>query len=198
MDLSGFKLIRLSSEITIKPFDCDDSDLNQFLFNDSKDFLRELLAVTYIIESDDQTVAYFSVMNDKISVLDGLTTSHFNRLRRPLHRRKHFRSYPSVKVGRLAVHKDFQGNGLGNQILNYLKVMFTTHNRTGCKFITVDAYAKSLRFYEKNGFKYFNDTDKSSDTRQMYLMLSPIILSQTEEAAELANSNEDTSVNQEV
>lgn len=58
MNLSDFRLIRLTQEYEIKPFDCGDSDLNDFLFNDSKNYQKELLAVTYIIESDLETVAF--------------------------------------------------------------------------------------------------------------------------------------------
>lgn len=89
---------------------------------------------------------------------------------------KKYRSYPAVKIGRLAVHSDYQKNGFGSQLLDYIKGMFITHNRTGCQYITVDAYKDSLRFYEKNGFKYFNERDKARDTRQMYFSLLDLVL----------------------
>lgn len=47
----GSSLIRLSSNYKIKPFDCGDKDLNDFLLNDAK-----LLAVAYILETKTQKI----------------------------------------------------------------------------------------------------------------------------------------------
>jgi len=59
----NFRLIRLTPDHIIKPFDCGDSDLNEFLLLYSQIFSKELFAVTYIIENDLKTVAFFSVLN---------------------------------------------------------------------------------------------------------------------------------------
>jgi len=64
---SDCKHTRLSTGTRIKSFDCGDPDLNDFLFNDSRDYLTELYAVTYLFEYGDDTVAFFSVSNDKIT-----------------------------------------------------------------------------------------------------------------------------------
>jgi hypothetical protein len=55
-----------------------------------------------------------------------------------------------------------------------LKDLFVTNNRTGCRFITVDAYKDSLKFYEKNGFKYLTTTDINADTRLMFFDLKQL------------------------
>jgi hypothetical protein len=52
MNFSDFKLIRLTAGHQFKPFDCNDNDLNDFLLNEAKDFLKSLIAVTYILESE--------------------------------------------------------------------------------------------------------------------------------------------------
>ena len=50
-------------------------------------------------------------------------------------------NYPSVLIGRLAVNENFQGNGIGSEILDFLKIWFSdSHNKTGCRFLAVDAY----------------------------------------------------------
>ncbi|WP_158994311.1 GNAT family N-acetyltransferase [Mucilaginibacter sp. L196] len=174
MNLEDFNLIRLSSDYKFKTFDCKDEDLNDFLLNKSKVFLTDLVAVTYLLESDVHTVAFFSLLNDKISSENFSSNNQWNRFRKgAISAEKKFKSYPAMKIGRLAVSHDFKGNDIGTAILDYLKELFVDNNRTGCKFITVDAYDKSLVFYEKNGFKYFTDDDKGKDTRAMYLDLLP-------------------------
>ena len=93
------KLKRLNPNDSIKPFDCGDTDLNGFLLEDdssvsnARHHSNELLAVTYIIEDEDkkQTIAYFSLLNDKIE-REITDNSAWNRLSREIpniKRRRH-------------------------------------------------------------------------------------------------------------
>lgn len=61
------KYSKLLSTDLIKPFDCGDSDLNGFLFDDAIQYIHKRIAITYIIETEAETVAYFSLLNDRIS-----------------------------------------------------------------------------------------------------------------------------------
>jgi predicted GNAT family N-acyltransferase len=173
LQFNNLKLIRLDTETNILPFDCGNTDLNGFLFDNAKQHAEELLATTFIMQTDTETVAYFNYLNDKISYKDiGNKEKFFERIASLLPNEKSkYTSYPAVKIGRLAVSKKFKGNGLGRQILNSTKALFINNNRTGCKFITVDAYRESLEFYKKNGFLYLSSRDKKSDTRLMYYNL---------------------------
>ncbi len=159
----------------IKPFDCGDADLNGFLFDDAKNYGSSLLAVTYLIQDDENTIAYFAYQNDKISHTDiggGNLKKFIKRVGSLLPKEKgEFKSYPAVKIGRLGVNNDFKGKGIGKQIIQFTIQYFTENNKTGCKFITVDAYKASLKFYEKMGFKYLSSADEKSDTRLMYFNL---------------------------
>ena len=175
LKISGYSVVRLSSDHTILPFDCDDEDLNDFLLNSAKDFQAQLLAVTYVLEDSQngQTVAFFSLLNDKISAeLFESGNQWKKRIRFLFPDSKQLRDYPSMKIGRLAVSKHYQKKRIGESILNILKILFITQNRTGFRFITVDAYRKSLSFYEKNSFVYFSTKDINEDTRQMYYDLA--------------------------
>jgi len=168
------RLIRLTPDHQIKPFDCEDEDLNDFIHNDSKNFSSQLLAVTYLIENDDATVAFFSVLNDKISIKEvGGNPANWNIFKNVFPSGKALKSYPAVKIGRLAVSGQFKGSGYGTAIISFLIDWFLSNNKTGCRFITVDAYSKSLAFYEKNSFKYLTENDIGKDTRLMYLDLLP-------------------------
>jgi predicted GNAT family N-acyltransferase len=178
LEFKDIKLIRLEPETNILPFDCGDTDLNGFLFDDAKNYSKDLIAVTYLIQDNEKTIAYFNYLNDKISHtdLDGSIEKFAARVGILLPKEKsHYKSYPAVKIGRLAVHIDYhKGGGYGRKIINFTKGLFTNKNKTGCKFITVDAYRDSLKFYEKMGFKYLSSRDKKSDTRLMYYNLEAI------------------------
>ncbi|MBR6494943.1 MAG: GNAT family N-acetyltransferase [Prevotella sp.] len=174
MPLSSFEFIPLTEELELLPFCCKDDDLNEFLFDDVKHYLADLMAVTYLFidPAKQKTVAYFSLLNDKVSY-DPDEPTFWNRLNRRISNRKRRRNYPSVKIGRLAVSQEYAGQGIGREILNFVKHAFTHGNRTGCRFITVDAYADATDFYLKNGFDFFTKKDAKDDTRLMYFDLKP-------------------------
>ena len=174
MDITALKLIRLSAEIKQKSVTCIDADLNGFFIHDALDYTDQLLAVTYMLETETDTVAYFSLLNDKISIKDQ-KRSWRDRFNKQLPYPKRINNYPAVKIGRLAVSEKYANDGVGSQILEFIKTLFTYNNRTGCRFITVDAYKAALTFYEKNGFKYLTDNDQNEDTRLMYYDLKKFI-----------------------
>ena len=70
MSTSEIKLIRLQPETVILPFDCGDTDLNGFLFDNAINYSKDLMAVTYLIQDNEKTIAYFNYLNDKISHTD--------------------------------------------------------------------------------------------------------------------------------
>lgn len=79
-----------------------------------------------------------------------------------------------MKICRLGVANSFQGAGIGTIILNFIKGYFTDDNKTGCRFITVDAYASAVAFYLRNGFAPLTAEDESADTRLLYFDLDEL------------------------
>ncbi len=126
MGIEAFDFYQLSAESDIRPFRCKDDDLNAFLKDDAKKYLSELMAVTYLLEDtvNDNTVAYFSLLNDKI-VFESSEKSIWNRLSRRIANSKRRKAYPSVKIGRLAISEKYSGCGLGRDIVRFIKYMFT-------------------------------------------------------------------------
>lgn len=180
MPLAGLSLIKLNETTVIKPFDCGDEDLNDFLISKSKPYHKELLAATYLLEDKEETIAFFSIFNDSLRVQEKYfaSKSAFKRLLSELvsHPKRHLTYYPALKIGRLAVKSNTQKKGIGTTIISYIiQVALSQNDACACKLITVDAYAESLQFYEKKGFVYFTEKDKGKDTRQMYLDLTPLI-----------------------
>ena len=145
------RIVRLTPDYQFGSFDCGESDLNEFLLMDAKEYASHLLAVTYIIESGDDIAAYFALSNDRISLLES-DKATWRRIKRAFPYRKHRSDYPAVKIGRLGVDCRYRGIKLGSSILDFVKKTFVTNNRTGCSFITVDALPSAMGFYELNGF----------------------------------------------
>jgi len=163
-------------------FDCGDDDLNDFFQRDALPHKKELLATTYCLKmkeaadgKDSPSVAFITFSNDtvKTSKKDKNLKAFVGYLAENIPVEKHYPFLPAVKIGRLGVRKDFQKHNIGTFLLNLTKVLFTTHNRTGCRFITVDAYNKEkvVKFYKKNDFQFLHDDDSKRQTRIMFFDL---------------------------
>jgi len=165
-------LKRLNPTDIRPPFDCDDSDLNEFFTKDSVVSGKELLSVTYILEQNNKTIAFFSVSNDSIKK-ENVPSSRFKKIIKSIPHEKRYSSLPAVKVGRFATCKGLQRQGIGTALLDFIKVWFTQGNKTGCRFIIVDAYNKShtIMFYQKNGFEFLIEEDSGDKTRLMFFDL---------------------------
>lgn len=150
-------------------FSCGALDLDDFLYNDSLAYEKDLMGKTYcwILKKDPKKlVGFVTVANT------GIQTTHLQNnpkrhLNKTIARKKQGRSYPAVLIGRVAVSKDFQGRDyrVGSQIMRFIKDWFiASDNKTGCRYIVVDAVNApgTLSYYERNGFKplFRNDSDE--------------------------------------
>jgi len=169
-----FEIERLAASHPLQDFNCGSADLNDFLINDAFPHQKELLAVTYLINIDSQIAAFYSLSNDIVSEQLFESPTQFKKFRkRKLPERKRYRHLPAVKLGRLGVDQKFSGQGIGSRIIDILKHSFTVNNKTGCRFITIDAYNnhETLNFYLKNDFEFFTKEDEKQKTRSMYFDL---------------------------
>lgn len=136
-------------------FSCGDKDLDEFFHSDAAAYEHALFGKTYafVHKKSGEISSMFTISNGSVQA---------RQMRRSLrdkvpHPKRLIHNYPSVLIGRLAVSKDFQGHGIGSEILDFLKIWFSdSHNKTGCRFLAVDAYnAQSvLKFYGSNEFSF--------------------------------------------
>jgi GNAT superfamily N-acetyltransferase len=167
------ELRRLEPDDPRPSFSCGDPELDEFYCVDSVVGGRELLSVTYLIlDQTGDPAAFFCVSNDSIKK-QLLPRSSFQRLVRFVPHEKRYSSMPAVKIGRLGVSAECRGAGVGTIVLDYLKTWFTVGNKTGCRFLVVDAYNRpdSVNFYRRNGFEFLTSGDEREATRIMYFDL---------------------------
>ena len=190
------ELVPLTPDYPLVAFDCGDDDLNKFLLDDAKPsqalgsaalLCKELrIANTFILEADDGRIAaYFCLLSDKVSK-DEVIGSRWKKVRSKFPKGKQFRSYPSVKIGRLAVSLEFRGQNVGSDMMDMLiRKLQAEHNALAFRFITVDAYLSAVPFYEKGGtcdvdnivggyHGFLHLTKKDEHTRLMYFDMMEI------------------------
>ena len=172
-----YTIHRMGENEVVDTFDCGDEDLNGFILTDAPLYRKEKLAVTYTVsvrEDSSKVVAFFSLSNDRISISDFDSKTKYNRFSRRFNNRKRLKSYPAAKIGRLGVSDSLKGMSIGSKLLRFIKLYFTTDNKTGCRFITVDAYAAAIPFYLQNGFVPLNEEDADEPTRLLYFDLNDL------------------------
>jgi GNAT superfamily N-acetyltransferase len=172
--IEKFTIVRLESPFTIKSFDCTDRELNEFLSEDAMDHGAQLLSVTYLLMDGDEIMAYFSVLNDSIRHSDTSSNSELRKMLKQIpFAKRGYKSHPAVKVGRFAVNKHYQSKGIGSEVMTFIKGYFLNKNKTGCRFITVDANnnPRTIKFYQENGFDFLTKRDTKDSNRLMFFDL---------------------------
>jgi GNAT superfamily N-acetyltransferase len=172
----GFILEPLGNDLFPLDFDCGDSDLNEFFHRDVLAHEAELYTKTYALQPYDidtgskflPVAALISYCNDAVRLKD--FKNHVDELPEE----KRYPSIPAVKIARLGVQQILRGHGIGSLLLNLTKVLFVTNNRTGCRFVTVDAYnhPKVLEFYLRENFDFIWPKDATRTTRIMFYDLT--------------------------
>ena len=170
-------------------FDCGDDDLNDFFREDAFNYDAQLLGRSYcfLSASDNIIAAVFTLSNSAIRVTE-LPNNAKRRLVKLIPWIKQGRNYPAVLIGRLGVSKNFRNQKLGSQIIDWF---LSNHNKTGCRFIVVDAYNREdvLHFYSNDNNKFsflFKDENQEKAynnipeeeplrTRQMYFDLATLL-----------------------
>ena len=148
---------------TCIPFSCGNVDLDDFFFNDSILYRKKLLGKSYAFylrSNPHIVVGIFTLSNDSIRI-DDLPNARKQKMKHIIEH-KPLRRYPAVLIGRLGINAELSGQGFGSAIMDFIKSWFIKNNKTGCRFIIVEAYntLSTLKYYEKNGFRYLFSTEK--------------------------------------
>ena len=156
-------------DLTKFSFDCNNEDLNDFLFNDSLKYATELLGKTYcfVENTSNRIVSFFTIANDSLKT-HNLPNSRRKKVETDISREKILRSYPAVLIGRLGVNihckeqRKENSPSIGEQTISFIKEwLLDVNNKTGCRFILVDAYNDFgiCDFYTRNGFEFVFSTE---------------------------------------
>ena len=153
-EVRKWRVRRLHENENVRFFTCGDSDLDDYILNEASSYQSELLAVNYVLEDENENVlAFMALLNDRIGLMDFSSSADFNRFRsNRFVSSKRYKGYPAIKIGRIGVSSSAARSGIGSMLIDFVKHYFVTKSKSGCRFITVDAYNGAIDFYVKNGF----------------------------------------------
>jgi len=139
----------------ISDFDCGNEELNDFFNNKSLPFKKQMLAMTcfFCHKATGKIVCAFSLSPNALKAKD-LPNSRQKKVKLLIPREKTLQSYPAFLVGRLGVSQEFNGHGVGSQLMDYIKGFCLDTYPDFCRFLVIDAYntPSVLSFYQKNFF----------------------------------------------
>ena len=145
-------------------FDCGQPTLNDWLKDRAGQFDRRDLSRTYVATHPDETVVqgYYAISTHRV-VYDALPGAEAKGLPRL--------NVPVLLIGRLAVDRSFQGQGLGALLLvDALRRSEQVAEQVGLRAVEVDALDDTARnFYLKFGFRPLLD-----DQRHLFLPMHEI------------------------
>jgi len=149
------EMIALSDEQVISGFDCGNADLNDFFNRDALQYKHQMLSRTYFLRqiSSGKVVCAFSFSASSIKTAD-LPGSRRKKVKEYVPREKTLKSYPGILIGRLGVATEFNGQGVGSQLIRLIKDYCITNFPDFVRFLLVDAYNEPsvVGFYQKNKF----------------------------------------------
>ena len=157
------KMFILSEENSISDFDCGNDDLNDFFNHDALEYARQMLSRTYFFRHKDseKVVCAFSFSASSIKTAD-LPGSRRKRVKEYIPREKSLKSYPGILIGRLGVATEFGGQGIGSQLIRFIRDICLVRFPDFVRFLLVDAYNEPavIRFYQKNDFTSVFSTEE--------------------------------------
>ena len=161
--MSNCEFVNLSKNELIADFNCGDNDLNDFFNFDALNYQNQWLGRTYFFryKQSGKIVCAFSLSSDSIKTFL-LPNNRKKKVKELIPREKSLLSYPAFLIGRLGVDISFTSQGIGSQLLNYIKLYCKNQYSNFGRFLVVDAYnsADILSFYLKNDFSFVFSTEQ--------------------------------------
>lgn len=133
-------------EHDVRGFTCGNRSIDDFLSHAA--YLDQALGLsqTTLILYEGQIVGFYSARCTKIEIdLSEASSLGIDRL-----------FVPAIEVPYLAVHKDFQRNRIGEELIDHLVIFITDYiaPKVGCKFLFLEALddPSLIEWYSKFGF----------------------------------------------
>ncbi len=162
---------------SFKTGDVDFAPLKAFAKTKAKAYEKASLSRTYVIRDQvhNRTAAYITLVCSEVRSVETLADIDGNLFP--------YEQYPAVKIARLMVDERYRGNGspaskkLGSVLVDFALGIAKNEiaEWVGCRFIIVDAKAKSVAFYEKVGFTLLDTPDNRARAEKvMFIDLSKL------------------------
>jgi GNAT superfamily N-acetyltransferase len=142
-----YRIEPLGEEHNRAAFSCGVESLDRYLQRQAGQDSSKLVAAVFVITPDGVTIAGFYTLSAHVISLSELPANLAKRLPR-------YPNVPATRLGRLAVSKEFRGQGIGELLLlDALKRVLLSTREIASAVVAVDAKDEHARnFYLRYGF----------------------------------------------
>jgi len=143
----------LNGDHDFSDFDCASDDLTDFIKNDARHEQECMLSRTYLFLHEGSVIGFVSLSADSV-LAPRLKKEDVVRKRdgsKPI-----YSSLPCILIGRLAVVRRYERQGIGTNILYWAIGLITNVvcKSVGCRYITVDPKIEARDLYLKSGLGF--------------------------------------------
>jgi predicted N-acetyltransferase YhbS len=142
----------LRQEDDLSTFCCENSDINDFIHNEAKDFQDERLGMSYVFSYDGTPIGFVTLSmadlkRDRMELEDRLQIGVEN--------------YPALQIGQLAVCREHERQDIGTFLCYFcLGKAYRFSEEVGCRFLVLNAKRDVISFYRRFGFKLLPKQEK--------------------------------------
>ncbi|HTR65648.1 MAG TPA: GNAT family N-acetyltransferase [Terriglobales bacterium] len=153
---------RLEASDRTDTFDCGNAQLNEFLHRYALKNQHRMFGVTYVAVQapggQPEVIGYFTLANTSIP-RQGLPQELLKGLPK-------YQSMPAFLLGRLAVHKNYQGKRLGEVLLSHcFEHCLAISKLTGARYLIADAKESAVTWYERYNFRKIEGSGTPHSTK---------------------------------
>ena len=161
-----FEKLDSNSNLKKVNFNSDVASLNNFLFKESLDFIKEGYSQIYLLKEKEgnNLIGYFAISCGLIE------------FRKEIGIEKKHNYIPSLLIGRLAVDKNHRRKGYGKDLLKKaINLSLSISSKVGCRLVTIDAKSNLnvLNFYKNMKFRYLKNLSAEKIERALKKNLQP-------------------------
>lgn len=137
-------------------FDCGNPILNNYLKTQAGQDIKRKLSACFVLSNNKEVIQGYYTLSNHSTPIDAFPEQIQKKLP------PSYRSIPATLLGRLAVDKNFQNNGIGKILLiDALKRCYDVSKEMGSFAVVVDPIDKNAAmFYQKYDFIFLPDSKK--------------------------------------
>ena len=160
--MTVLRIEKLARHHPVDTFDCGEDALNRFLARFALVSQQASTAQTYVGLADDAVIGFYTLVVGEVSCEDAPERLTKGIARHPV---------PLMLLARLAVHRDWQGRGLGPGLLkDAMRRTVQAADIAGIRALAVHAKDEQARAF----YRRFDFVDSPTDPLHLFLLLKDL------------------------
>ncbi|WHZ10507.1 MAG: acetyltransferase [Burkholderiaceae bacterium] len=160
--MTGLRIERLARTHAVDAFDCGEPALNRFLTRHALASQQADAGTTYVGLAGDAVVGFHTLVVGEVSFEEAPARLAKGLARHPV---------PLMLLARLAVHREWQGQGLGAGLLkDALRRTAQAADIVGIRALAVHAKDEAARAF----YRHFDFIDSPTDPLHLYLLMKDL------------------------